>query len=127
MGIEGAHIGHLQLVGQQFRELIDARQQGGGLFDQFWVASVLGHFGVMIPDHRDAGRRRNADYGGVAEDLYESFHHGKRFPGIAGIVVHLAATGLGGRKLDAMPEPFEYGNDGFAAFGEKRIVVARDK
>jgi hypothetical protein len=81
----------------------------------------------MVSHHRHARRGGNTDDSGIAEDAQKVAHHGERFFLIAGVVVHLAAAGLRGAKFDSMPEPFENGNDSFAGFREKSVVVTSDE
>ena len=54
-------------------------------------------------------------------------HQRHRFGLIAGVVVHLAAAGLGLTELDGVTEAFEYGYNCSACSWEERVIVASDE
>ena len=63
--------------------------------------------GVDLVDHAHARGRGRDDHLGIAEDLDEVPDQRDRFALVAGVVVHLPATGLVHREVDRVPEPFE--------------------
>jgi len=127
MGVEGADVGDAELVGEEFGELEDAGEDGGDLGLEDGVVELLGHFGVVIAHHGDTGGGGADDDFGVGEDLEELPEEGVGILAVAGIVVHLAATGLGGAEFDGVAEAFEDGNDGLAGLGKEGVVIAGDE
>ena len=121
VGVRGADIGNAEFVDEEFGELEDAREDGG---DFGFEARFGRHFRVVVADHGDAGGGGRADHFGVPEDFKEVLHDADGFRAVAGVVVHLAAAGLGLTELDGVAEAFEDGDDGFTGFGEESVVVA---
>jgi hypothetical protein len=81
-------------------KFIAARSNLRHLFDQRGVSRCGGDQRVGVPDHRRAGRRRHHNGFGIGEHTHEPPHQIQRFGRIAGIMVHLTATGLVLGKLD---------------------------
>ena len=95
--------------------------------DERLVAGFRRHLRIMLADHRDAGRRRDADDFGAVEDASEMLHQRPRVAGVAGVVMHLPAAGLLPPELDLVAEPLEHGDDRLSRFREQRVVVAGDE
>ncbi len=121
---ERADVGHTKLVDQQLRELEDARQHVGNLALDVGAAGRCCHFRIVVANHRYAGRRRDADDLGVAKNAEEVQHHGQRFLLVAGVVVHLTATGLLSAKFNRVSQSLQHSHNGLPGGGEERVVVA---
>jgi len=85
------------------------------------------HLWVVVAHHADAGGGGDDDGFGVAELVDEPAEERVGLSLVAGVVVHLAATGLAGREVDGMAEALEDANDGLAGAGEERVVIAGDE
>ena len=124
VGVEGTDVGEAELVGEEFGELEDAGEDVGDLRLEGGIVKLFGHFGIVVAHHGDAGGRGADDDFGVGEDGEELTEEGVGILPVAGVVVHLATTGLGGAEFDGVAEAFEDGNDGLAGLGEKGVVIA---
>jgi len=127
VGVEGTDVGEAELVGEEFRELEDAGEDGGDPGLEGGVVELFGHFGVVGAYHGDAGGGGADDDFSVGEDFEELAEEGVGVVPVAGVVVHLATTGLGGAEFDGVAEAFEDGNDGLAGLGKEGVVVASDE
>lgn len=124
---KSADIGDAEFIDKQLGEFENARQQ---LVDSAGDGGVGGggrHLRIMIANHGNAGGGRDADGLVVAEDLEEVAHQRHRFGLVAGVVVHLAAAGLGLAEFDGMPQALEHSHDGSTGLREERVVVAGDE
>jgi hypothetical protein len=81
----------------------------------------------MVAHHRNAGRGRHHHRLGVAKLREKTLQERHRFGLVAGVEVHLAATGLRPGKVHRMPQPFEQAHHRFAGLGKQRVVVAGDE
>jgi len=127
VGVDGADAVEVETVGEEFGELEDAGEEVGDGGFEAGVAGLAGHFGVVVAHHGDAGGGRD-DYGfGVGELGDEALEEGEGFGLVAGVVVHLAAAGLGWGEVDGVAEALEDTDDGLAGTGEERVVITGDE
>ena len=124
---ERTDIGDTEFIYEQLGKFEDARDELVYFADQSFVARSLSHFGEVIADHRHARGGRHADGFGAAKRLDEMAHELASLGVIAGVEMHLAATGLGGAEFDGVAQALEHGDDSFARLGEQGVVVASDE
>ena len=127
VGEGGADVGGAEAVYEEFGELEDAREQSADFGEEGGIVFGFGHHHVVFAHHGDAGGGRDADGFGIAEDFDEAADEGDGFPVIAGVVVHLAAAGLGEGEVEGVAEAFEDARDGDTGLGEERVVIAGDE
>ena len=102
VGIERADVGDAKLVDEEFRKFENTREDFGGAANDRLIMRFSGHLRVVIANHGDAGRGRDADGFGGREGFQETLHHGERLAAIAGVVMHLSAATLSGREVDCV-------------------------
>ena len=127
VGVEGSDVFEAEALGEELGELEDFGEEFGDGGLEGGVAGFEGHFGVVVAHHGDAGGGGDDDGFGVAELLDEALEEGEGFGLVAGVVVHLAAAGLGGVEVDGVAEALEDAHDGLAGAGEERVVIAGDE
>ena len=127
VGEIGADVVDPELVDEERRELEHAGDQVADGLRQPLIAGQLGHLGIELVHHPHARGRRRDDQLGVAEDLDEVPDQRDRLALVAGVVVHLPATGLGGREVDRVAEPLEQAHHGPSGGGEEGVVEARNE
>ena len=119
-----ADVGDAELIDEQFGEFEDAGQEvihrsRDGCVAQFarpFWGSDRGSWTRRRPRGRRWFRRPR-------RHVEEMAHQRHGFGVIAGVVVHLAAAGLGCAELDGVAEAFEHSHDGLAGFREKGVVI----
>src|SRR5829696_3009529 len=127
MRVEGADIGHLELVDQKLGELEDFGRELFYLVEELPVVYELRGHRVELADHTDAGARRRHNSLVASKDLHKAPDERYGFPRVAGVEVHLAAAGLLEGEVYLVPEAFQelYGCP--SGLRKERIVEARDK
>jgi hypothetical protein len=123
----GADVFDVETVDEQFRELKDAGEQGLYVGEEGRVVFRFSHHDVVLAHHGDAGGGGDADGFGVAEDIDEATDERDGLAVVAGVVVHLAAAGLGEGEVDGVAEALQEARDGDARLWEQGVVVAGDE
>jgi hypothetical protein len=124
---KSADVGDAEFIDEQLREFENAWQQFIDSAGDGGIARYGGHLRIVVANHGDAGGGGDADRLVVAEDFEEVPHQRHGFGLVAGVVVHLAAAGLGLAELDGVSQALEHGYDGPAGLWEERVVVAGDE
>jgi len=124
---KSADVGDAELIDQQLGKFMNARQQFFDGAGDGRIARDGGHFRIVISNHGDAGGGWDADRFVVSEDFEEVPHQGHRFGLVTGVVVHLAAAGLGLAEFDGVSQTLEHGYDGSTGLREEGVVVAGDE
>ena len=118
---------YAEVVDEKLGELEDARKQASDFCEEGGIVFGFGHHLVVLAHHGDAGSRGDADGFGVAEHLHEAADERHGLAMVTGVVVHLAAAGLGEGEVDGVAEALEDLRDGDAGLGEERVVIAGDE
>ena len=126
-----ADVGQTKPFGQERGELPDAGQNCCNFIDDARMVSgslqTRCHGGIVLAHHGDAAGGRHDHGFSMPELLDKPGQKGHGVLLVAGVVVHLSAAGLAGRKVDRVAQPFKDTNDGLPRFGEERVVIAGNK
>jgi DNA transposition AAA+ family ATPase len=116
-----------EAVDQKLRKLEHARKQSIHFGYELLVAGFPRCLRVMIADHRHAGRGWNADGLSIAKRIDEMPDDRDGLAQIAGVPVHLTATGLSGIEFDNMAEPLQHAYYGLPRGRKERVVITGDE
>src|SRR5829696_5160621 len=122
--VVGADVRDLQPFDQELGELEDLRAEFPDLFGKTLVSCEFGCHGVELAHHAHAGARGGDDGLVAVEDLDEAPNQRYRLALVACVEVHLAAAGLGVRKVHFYSEPFEDLDGRPSRLCKERVVKA---
>jgi len=122
--IRCADIFYSKTMHQQLGKFIDAGQQSYHFREKVGVFRDPGDLLIVFPHHGHARGRGYANNFTIPKDLNKAAHKRKGLHLIAGVVVHLPAAGLAGRKLDRMSQPFQHLHHGLTRLRKQSVVIA---